>query len=227
MRNPSQDPSPDVDAPERIAPVEDHDSAEPSTAPRRRRRRLVDLDALVPMPFALVFALAAMVALALGGWLWWLTSGLGDPRDTLTKTLTVGVPFSFALWIAWLVVSIAVVQRLGRTMVPVDRLLREAGLACWPLFLALGMVIPAVSFGVGILAIGGWVAATQAALARVAGRASRGVLVANLAGFLVWCVVMSLLASGEHAISPGPFVAESIWEAVTSQGIVVVEGSTP
>ena len=112
-------------------------------------------------------------------------------------------------------------------MVPVDRLLREAGLACWPLFLALGMAIPAVSFGVGVLAIGGWVAATQAALARVAGRPGRGVLAANLVGFGVWCVVMSLLASGDHAIAPGPFVAESIWEAVTSQGVVVVEGATP
>ncbi|RLT39600.1 MAG: hypothetical protein DWI58_12735 [Chloroflexi bacterium] len=207
------------------APVEG-DQTTPGVS-SRRRSRIRNIDALVPMPFALVFALAGMVALALGGWLWWLTSGLGDPRTTLTKTLTVGVPFSFALWIAWLVISIAVVQRVGRTMVPVDRLLREAGLACWPLFLALGMAIPAVSFGVGVLAIGGWVAATQAALARVAGRPGRGVLAANLVGFGVWCVVMSLLASGDHAIAPGPFVAESIWEAVTSQGVVVVEGATP
>ena len=218
-------PEPDAADTARPAPVEG-DQATPAP-PSRRRRRIANVDALVPMPFALVFALAGMVALALGGWLWWLTSGLGDPRTTLTTTLTVGVPFSFALWIAWLVISIAVVQRLGRTMVPVDRLLREAGLACWPLFLALGMAIPAISFGVGILAIGGWVAATQAALARVAGRPSRDVLAANLVGFGVWCVGMSLLASGDHAIAPGPFVAESIWEAVTSQGVVVVEGTTP
>jgi hypothetical protein len=222
MRYPSPNTSPDARAPDRPAPVEGgRDDATPAT--HRRRRRILDLDAMVPMPFALVFALAAMVALALGGWLWWLTSGLGDPRSTLTRTLTVGVPFSFALWIAWLVTSIAVVQRLGRTLVPVDRLLREAGLACWPLFLALGMAVPAISFGVGVLAVGGWLAATQAALARVAGRNSRGVLAANLAGFAIWCVVMSLLASGDHAIAPGPFVAESIWEAVTSQGIVVVQ----
>ncbi|TAJ20452.1 MAG: hypothetical protein EPO65_03780 [Dehalococcoidia bacterium] len=218
---------PGSDAAEPAPPAPAEASLVAPSVPARRRRRIVDLDALVPMPFALVFALAAMVALALGGWLWWLTSGLGDPRSTLTKTLTVGVPFSFALWIAWLVVAIAVAQRLGRTMVPVDRLLREAGLACWPLFLALGMAIPFVSFGVGILAIGGWMAATQAALARVAGRTGRGVLAANLTGFAVWCVVMSLLASGDRAIAPGPFVAESIWEAVTSQGIVAVEDATP
>lgn len=220
MRYPSPDAMPDAPAPDRPAPVEgDRNDAAPAV--HRRRRRIMDLDAMVPMPFALVFALVAMVALALGGWLWWLTSGLGDPRSTLTKTLTVGVPFSFALWIAWLVAAVAVVQRLGRTLVPVDRLLREAGLACWPLFIALGMAVPAVSFGAGLLAIGGWLAATQAALARVAGRNSRGVLLANLAGFAIWCVVMSLLASGDQAIAPGPFVAESIWEAVTSQGIVV------
>lgn len=221
MRYPSDHLSPDA-APERPAPVEGDNLAPIPPARPRRRRRIADMDMLVPMPFALGFALAAMAALALGGWLWWLTSGLGDPRATLTKTLTVGVPFSFALWTAWLVIAIAVLQRLGRTMVPVDRLLREAGLACWPLFFALGMAIPAVSFGVGVAAIGGWVAATQAALARVAGRGSRGVLAANLAGFALWCVVMSLLASGEQTIAPGPFVAESIWEAVTSQGIVVV-----
>ena len=223
MRYPPQDTPPDAGASDQLPPVEGDNIAPTSPVTPRRRRRIADVDALVPMPFALVFALAAMVAFAFGGWLWWLTSGLGDPRATLTKTLTVGAPFSFALWIAWLVVSIAVVQRLGRTLVPVDRLLREAGLACWPLFLALGMAIPAVPFGVGMVAIGGWVAATQAALARVAGCTGRGVLAANLAGFALWCVVMSLLASGDHAIAPGPFVAESIWEAVTAQGIVVVQ----
>lgn len=206
-------------APDRPARVEGDRNLPGPRDPRRRRR--VNVDAPVPVPFALAFAALAMLALAVGGWLWWLTSGLGDPRATLTKTVTLGVPFSFALWMAWLVVAIVVTQRLGRTLVPVDRLLSEAGIACWPLFFALGMAIPSVSFGVGVLAIGGWVAATQAALARVAARPGRGVLAANLAGFGVWCVVMSLLASGEQTIAPGPFVAESIWEAVTTQGIVV------
>ena len=221
MRYPSQDSLPDPEATP-PAPVEG-DRGTPLPVQPRRRRRIADMDTLVPVPFALAFALLAMVALALGGWLWWLTSGLGDPRSTLRNTLTFGVPFSFALWIAWLVVSIAVIQRFGRTMVPVDRLLREAGLACWPLFFALGMAIPAISFGVGVLAIGGWVAATQAALARVAGRSGRGVLAANLAGFGLWCLVMSLLANGDQTIAPGPFFAESIWEAVTSESVTVID----
>ncbi len=224
MRDPHETPEDAADATP-PAPVEG-DRGTPSLHPRRRRR-IADIDALVPVPFALIFAALGMLALALGGWLWWLTSGLGDPRTTLTRTVTFGVPFSFALWIAWLVVAIAVVQRFGRTMLPVDRLLREAGLACWPLFLALGMVIPAISFGVGLLAIGGWMAATQAALARVVGRSGRGVLAANLAGFALWCAVMSLLTTGDQPMAPGPFVAETIWEAVTSQGVVVVVEPAP
>ncbi|MFN8638561.1 MAG: hypothetical protein U0360_03685 [Dehalococcoidia bacterium] len=48
------------------------------------------------------------------------------------------------------------------------------------------MIVPVVSFGVGVFAIVAWVALTQSAIERAAGAPSGVALVANLAGFEAW-----------------------------------------
>ena len=48
-------------------------------------------------------------------------------------------------------------------------------------------------------------------------------LVANLAGFGAWAVIMSLLATATNQTAPGPFLAESIWEAVTGGRVVFIQ----
>ena len=40
------------------------------------------------------------------------------------------------------------------------------------------------------------------------------VMMANAAGFALWALVLTLLSTGSHPLAPGPFVAESVWEAV-------------
>ena len=60
-----------------------------------------------------------------------------------------------------------------------------------------------------------WVSTTGLAIQRTTGRNQGEVLVANLAGFAAWTGVMSLLTTGSSQIGLGPFLAESIWEAVT------------
>src|SRR5690606_6378888 len=118
-------------------------------------------------------------------------------------------------WLLWLLVVYAVLQRLARITVPVDQLLRAAGFAALPLALGVLMVVPSVSFGVGLVALAGWVALTQVAIERTVGVSSGAVIVANLAGFAAWAIVMSLLATGSNQVAPGPFLAESIWDAIT------------
>ncbi|MQC82498.1 MAG: hypothetical protein DWG79_01320 [Chloroflexi bacterium] len=78
------------------------------------------------------------------------------------------------------------------------------------------MVIPGISFGIGIVAVGAWALTTQAAIERATGISGRPVLIANAAGFAVWALAMSVLATSTNQIAPGPFLAESIWEAVTT-----------
>ena len=87
------------------------------------------------------------------------------------------------------------------------------------LVIGLLMVITPIAFGIGVLALVAWAGATQVALERTVGRGGSDVLVANLAGFGAWLIVMSLLATGTNQIAPGPFLAESIWDAVTSVSV--------
>jgi hypothetical protein len=76
------------------------------------------------------------------------------------------------------------------------------------------MVLPLISFGVGVLAIGACAAMTQSALERASGARGLAVVLANAAGFAVWVLVLSLLATSGSPLAPGPFVAETLWEAV-------------
>src|SRR5947209_4932212 len=60
---------------------------------------------------SLVVAAVSMALMAFGGWLWWLTSGFGDSRAVFVKSVLFGTVCCFALWLAWLLVAYAVLQR--------------------------------------------------------------------------------------------------------------------
>ena len=190
---------------------------------RLRRIAVLDMDVLddvrldprATLP-ALAVAILSLAALGGGGWLWWLGSGLGDRQVILVKSVVIGTAFATAAWLLWLLVATLVLHRFG-VMFDVGGLVRAAGFACAPLAIALLMVVPPVAFGAGLAALAGWVAATQVAIQRVTGRAGREALLANMAGFGAWALVMSLLTTGRNPFGPGPFLAEAIWEAVTGQ----------
>jgi hypothetical protein len=78
------------------------------------------------------------------------------------------------------------------------------------------MAVPLVSFGVGLLALAAWVTLTQAAMERATGAPSGPVLAANLAGFAIWVGVMSILSTAQQQLAPGPFLAESLWDAIAA-----------
>ncbi|MEI7925875.1 MAG: hypothetical protein WCI61_06780 [Chloroflexota bacterium] len=195
----------------------------PITLERLRRLATLDLgvldevrlDASATLPAVLV-ALGSIAMLGLGGWFWWIASGLGERWPVFLKSVVLGTGFAGAAWIVWLIVAYIVLNRLAHVALDVGALLRAAGFAALPLSLALLMAIRPVAFGIGLTALAAWVATTQVALQRTSGRTGGEVVVANLAGFAAWAVIMSLLASATNQTAPGPFLAESIWEAVTS-----------
>lgn len=161
-------------------------------------------------PAALAVAAASMLLFALGGWLWWLRAGSGDPGGSLVRGAVIGTLLAAVLWLVWLLVAYVVLQRAARVTVPVDALLRAAGFAALPLAAGPLMVLPGVSFGAGLLALGGWLVTTQAAIECCAPRAGGAAALANLAGFAVWAGAMSLLALGGEPLAPGPFLAEAM-----------------
>jgi hypothetical protein len=162
-------------------------------------------------------ALFSMFALGVGGWLWWLTSGLGvlvPSQSVFLRSALFGTAASFALWLGWLVVAFAVLQRATGSAVPMERLVREAGVATAPLALGVLMVVPFLSFGIGVAAVGIWVVSMQNALERATGVRGGPVTVANALGFTVWASVLSLLGAGGQTFAPGPFLAHAVWESV-------------
>ena len=165
---------------------------------------------------SLAIATGTTFLFGLGGWLWWTVSGLGDVGAVFVKSVVLGTLFSLVLWLVWLLVVYSVLLRIAHVAVPVEQLVRSAGLATAPLALGLLMFVPAISFGIGLVAIGGWVLMTQVAIERSTGISGGAVTIANAAGFAVWAIVMSLLATSTSQLAPGPFLAESIWEALTS-----------
>lgn len=175
----------------------------------------VRVDPRATLP-AIAVATFSTLMLGLGGWLWWVTSGLGDGASVFVKSVLLGTAFSMVLWLAWLLVIYLVMHRFAHTMVSVDQLVRAAGFASAPLALGVLMVIPPFSFGIGLIAIAAWLLLTQAAIERVSGLAGGVPMLANAAGFAVWAIGLSLLSTGTNPLAPGPFVAESVWNALTS-----------
>jgi hypothetical protein len=174
----------------------------------------VRLDGRATRP-ALAVAIASMLLFGLGGWLWYLRTGWGSADEVLLKSALLGTLFSAALWLVWLLVVVAVLQHVARVRVAVDQLLHAAGFATLPLVLGLLIVVPGVGFGAGLLALGGWLLTTQAAIERCAPDAGGHALLANLAGFAVWLGAMSLLAMEGDPLAPGPFLADAVWDSIS------------
>ncbi|MFN8638560.1 MAG: hypothetical protein U0360_03680 [Dehalococcoidia bacterium] len=60
-------------------------------------------------PIPSVVVAISMALLGLGGWLWWVRSGLPGGRGVLISSVLVGTVFSLALWLLWLLVAFAVI----------------------------------------------------------------------------------------------------------------------
>jgi len=191
------------------------------TARRLARLARLDLDVLDEvrdqpegLPASIAVLVGGLATLGAGGWAWWLFSGLGDARGVLLRSVVLGTAFGVALWLAWMLVAYAVLQHVAEAP-RVDSMLRTAGFASASLVLGALMIVPPIAFAAGVLALAAWVQLTQEALQRATGASGSAVLLANLAGFAVWAAGMSILATADNQLAPGPFLAESIWEAVT------------
>lgn len=162
-----------------------------------------------------------LLALGLGGWLWWFLSDLGDTGSVFVKTVLLGTVFGFVGWLVWLLIVYVALRQLAGITVQVEQLIRTAGFASGVLVIGLAMVITPVGFGIGVLALVAWAGATHIAIERTVGRGGSVVMAANLLGFAAWLVVMSLLSTGTNQIGPGPFLAEAVWDAINGISVTL------
>ncbi len=171
-------------------------------------------DHAATLPALLVVAVSTVLA-AVGGWLWWLTQDFPDGRQVLFESVLLGSLFSVALWIVWLLVAYVMLTQLFRQDAEWQQMLRTMGMASLPLSLSLGLVIPGVSFGVGLASIALFFGLTTIAIQSTTTAGPAHVLAANLAGFAIWAIVLGLLVTSESYLAPGIFLVDSSTERLS------------
>ena len=153
----------------------------------------------------------------MGGWLWWMVQGFPDSGDILVKSALFGSVIAIAVWhIGWLLVVYILLTQFFRERVFLEQLLRVMGVAMAPLGLTLLMWIPEVSLALGIAPLMLAFGLSVIAIGRVTTAEPAKVLAANVAGFLVWAVVMGLLVGRTNQYAPGVFLIEAPSDAAVN-----------
>ncbi len=195
-----------------------------------RLQRLVRLDTSVfeevrqdpAATIPAVFAVTASTLLAgLGGWLWWILQDFGNIPDfgssgtVFLQSVVFGSIFCVALWIVWLLVAYVILTQLFREEADWQQMLRTMGMAAAPLALSIGLFIPGIGLGVGFASIALFFGLTTVAIQAVTPANPARVLVANIAGFAVWAIVLGLLVTSDSFLAPGIFLFDAPAEALS------------
>ena len=169
---------------------------------------------------SLGIAAIAIFAFGLGGFLWanievdnvvdFTWSGL------FWKSALVGSLIGFGLWLAWIAVAVAVLTQVYRMSLRLEEVFRVAGAASAPLAIGFFMFIPGISFGVALVAVVAWVATSIFALQAAFEIPSQKAVVASLAGFAVWAIILPLVVGGDDPLGPGIMLFDSLKDILAS-----------
>jgi len=172
----------------------------------------VRLDASTTLPSLIVAAVSIFLS-GIGGWLWWViasdfNTGSGD---ILLKSAVLGSVFAFGLWIAWVLITYVLLTQMFRAQADIQQLMRTMGMAMVPLALTVLMLVPEVSFGIGVAAIALTFGLSTMAVQAATNASPAQVLIANIAGLAVWAVVLTILAGDLvsrdiNIYAPGVFI---------------------
>jgi hypothetical protein len=156
------------------------------------------------IPAMIVVGVSTLLA-AFGGLFWLIMEFDGlDGGEIFLKPFVLGTLFAIVLWLVWVAVAFFVLVQVFREPADIQSLLRTMGYGAIPLAGTILMFIPAISFGVALVFVVMFfvmqVYAVQAATGTTADRA----LLASVAGFAVYAIVLALLADAS-AMAPGIF----------------------
>jgi len=149
---------------------------------------------------AITVVLAASFLAGLGSWLWWIQQDFPSGVDAKNfevffKSLILGGIFQSALWFLWVYTAAMVLTRGVGASADINQMVRTMGLAFAPMAISVLMVIRLLTVPFGVIAIGGTLLLTNAAIQATTTADSRQVLLANVVGFLVFAIVLGILAN--------------------------------
>lgn len=163
-----------------------------------------DVTATIP---SAVIALGAFLIAGFGGWLWWVVEGYTDKGKVLWQSFLLGSIFAFAMWLVWIGIVFVILTNVFRYTVNFERMIRSCGFAAVPVALAFFMFIPGINLGVGLAAFALLFLTMDIGIQVAVDSAQPGhVIIATFAGFLVFCVVLSLLVGTSNYLAPSVFL---------------------
>ena len=161
--------------------------------------------------FTLFAVGAAAIAAFLGGLgaFLWSSVILDDTGDFFVEAFILGSIFLIILWIAGVFLMYAILSMAFGEQLTWDALARVVTIAHIPFAISILVFIPGIGFAFGVLAIAAMFFYSNFAI-RAAYPAidPMRVMLAVVAGFAVWLVVLPILTSPDNQFAPGTFVYE-------------------
>jgi hypothetical protein len=173
----------------------------------------VRTDATATLTAIAVVVIASLLA-GLGSWLWVLVNlRSSDSGQFFLDTVILGSLFHIMLWFAWVFISYIVLTQIFRAKADSTQMVRTMGLGVVPMAFSLLMFIPVVDWTVGLVSVVATVLLMNYAIQSTTTATPPQVNIANLAGFAVLVLVLSLLASSSHDRAPGLYAFDS-WKDI-------------
>ena len=170
----------------------------------------VKADAQQTIP-AIVVAAVSILIFGFGGFLWWVFKDYPEGGKIFLKSTILGSIFALGLWFAWVIVSYAVLTSVLKATSDVQMLIRTMGYATVGLVIGLLFLLPKLGFAFGLAGLMATFALTNYAIQATTTASPKQVMIANLAGFLVWAAVLSLLVTGgDNPFAPNIFLTWGI-----------------
>ena len=150
---------------------------------------------------ALAVVVAASLLAGLGSWLWWIfeidfPAGADEKNfEVFLKTFILGGIFMAALWVLWVYIVAMLLSRVFGAGADMNRLMRTMGLAFAPMAISFLVVIGMLAVPLGAFAVATTLLLTNVAIQATTDAEPQQVIVSNLAGFLVFAIVLGILAN--------------------------------
>lgn len=162
-------------------------------------------------PAAFVVLAVAAFAAGLGGWISWVQEFDHDEGRVFFQSVILGSLFAVALWIVWLSVVYVLLTQVFRERADLQQLIRTMGLAAAALGTSFFILIPGISFGIGLASIALFFGLSNIAIQSVTTAEPAKVLIANAAGFAVWAIVLTLMVDARTYLAPGIFITSALF----------------
>ncbi len=171
--------------------------------------RDVAADASATLPMLAIVAAASFLC-GLGSWLWWVFQSREAVGEVFVKTLLLGGLLQVPVWLLWVYVTYQVLTLAFAVRAEFYGLVRAMGLAFTPLALTVLMAVAQLAVPLAVIPLAATVLLSLVAVEAASDAEPRQALLATLAGFAAFALVMGILANiaeveGIGGAAPGLF----------------------